>query len=29
MESLFVDCSNPAVKEDCKNGGWRDFPEFQ
>lgn len=27
-ESLFVDCSKPALKEDCKNGGWRDFPGF-
>jgi hypothetical protein len=24
-ESLFVDCSQPASKEDCKNGGWREF----
>jgi hypothetical protein len=27
-QSLFVDCSQPASKEDCKNGGWRDFPDF-
>jgi hypothetical protein len=28
-ESLFVDCSKPASKEDCKNGVWRDFPDFK
>ena len=27
-ESLFVDCSKPASKEDCKNGGWRNYPQF-
>jgi hypothetical protein len=27
-ESLFVDCSKPASKEDCKAGGWRNFPQF-
>ena len=23
--SLYVDCSTPASKSDCKKGGWRDF----
>ena len=27
--SLFVDCSQPALEEDCKNGGWRNFPQFK
>ena len=29
VQSLFVDCSAPASKEECKNGGWRDFPQFK
>jgi hypothetical protein len=28
-ESLFVDCSVPASKEDCMNGAWTDFPDFK
>ncbi len=24
-QSLYVDCSKPASKKDCKRGGWRDF----
>jgi hypothetical protein len=28
-QSLFVDCSTPASKEECKNGGWRNFPQFE
>jgi hypothetical protein len=28
-ESLFVDCSGPGSKADCKRGGWRDFPQFR
>jgi hypothetical protein len=28
-ESLFVDCSKPALKEDCKNGGWRNYAQFK
>jgi len=24
-QSLFVDCSTPASKEECKHGGWRRF----
>jgi hypothetical protein len=28
-ESLFVDCSVPASKEDCRNGAWTDFPDFK
>ena len=23
--SLFVDCSKPSTKQDCKKGGWRQF----
>jgi hypothetical protein len=28
-QSLFVDCSTPASKQECKNGGWRNFPQFK
>jgi hypothetical protein len=28
-ESLFVDCSTPVSKEECKRGGWRNFPQFK
>lgn len=28
-QSLFVDCSQPASKQECKNGGWQDFPQFK
>ena len=28
-QSLFVDCSAPASKEECKKGGWRNFPRFK
>jgi hypothetical protein len=28
-QSLFVDCSAPASKEECKKGGWRNFPQFK
>ena len=28
-ESLFVDCSQPASKQECKNGGWQHFPQFK
>ena len=28
-QSLFVDCSAPATKQECKNGGWRNFPQFK
>ena len=24
-QSLFVDCSKPETKDDCKNGGWSNF----
>ena len=27
-QSLFVDCSTPASKEECKRGGWHNFPQF-
>ena len=29
VQSLFVDCSTPASKEECKNDGWRNFPQFK
>ena len=25
VTSLDVDCGQPATKDDCKDGGWRDF----
>jgi hypothetical protein len=28
-QSLYVDCSTPASKEECKHGGWRNFPQFK
>jgi hypothetical protein len=28
-QSLFVDCSTPASKEECKRGRWRNFPQFK
>jgi hypothetical protein len=28
-QSLFVDCSTPASKEECKRDGWRNFPQFK
>jgi hypothetical protein len=28
-QSLFVDCSAPASKEECKKGGWHNFPQFK
>jgi hypothetical protein len=28
-DSVYVDCSRPTSKADCKRGGWRDFPEFK
>ena len=28
-QSLFVDCSAPASKEECEDGGWRNFPQFK
>jgi hypothetical protein len=24
-QSLYIDCTKPASKQDCRNGGWRDF----
>jgi len=31
QESLHVDCSpaEPTSKRECKNGGWRSFPQFK
>jgi hypothetical protein len=29
VESLDVDCALPATKDECKNGGWRNFPQFK
>ena len=28
-ESLFVDCSQPASKQECTNSGWQHFPQFK
>jgi hypothetical protein len=28
-ESLFVDCTQPGSKDDCKDGGWKDFSQFK
>jgi hypothetical protein len=29
VTTLFVNCAVPASKEECKNGGWRDFGVFK
>jgi hypothetical protein len=25
----YINCDEPGSKEDCKKGGWRDYPEFK
>jgi len=27
--SRYINCDEPGSKEDCRKGGWRDYPEFK